>query len=105
MKTLAVGDEIIFSWLLIKHLEKSLSLHESECANEAEGVMMTVIGITEQYVLMHQIVDERNDTQVKSLNTVSTNDRAVKLYLCCLFTAQYYFTLFHQKDTKAFCMI
>lgn len=94
MKALAVGDDIIFSWPLIKHLEMSLSLHESECANETEGVMMTVISITEQYILMHQIVDERNDTQVHSLNIVSTKDGAVKLYLCCLFIAQYYFTLF-----------
>ena len=41
-------DEIIFSWPLIKHLEKSVSLRESQCANEAEGVMMTVISITKQ---------------------------------------------------------
>lgn len=48
MKAPAVGDEIMFSWPLIKHLEKSVSLRESECANEGEGVMMTVISITEQ---------------------------------------------------------
>lgn len=48
MKASAVGDEIIFSWLLIKHLEESVSLHESGCANEVEGVMMTIISITKQ---------------------------------------------------------
>lgn len=48
MKASTVGDEIMFSWPQIKHLEKSVSLHESECANEAEGVMMTASSITEQ---------------------------------------------------------
>lgn len=48
MKASTVGDEIMLSWPLIKHLEKSVSVHESECANETEGVMMTAISITEQ---------------------------------------------------------
>lgn len=47
MNTEAV-DEIIFSWAVMKHIENSVLLHESECANEAEGVMMTVISITQQ---------------------------------------------------------
>lgn len=46
-KALAVSDEIILSRPLIKHLEKSVSLHESQCANEAEGVMMSAISITQ----------------------------------------------------------
>ena len=37
IKASAVGDEIIFSWPLIKHLERSVSLRESECANEVEA--------------------------------------------------------------------
>lgn len=46
-KALAVSNEIMLSRPLIKHLEKSVSLRESQCANEAEGVMMSAISITQ----------------------------------------------------------